>query len=164
MPNDPARWTLLRRGPPHVGAQRRVAHHRLDAGDPAVLDLEQLIKLQGARQAMGFRGDADRAAGGTAGIEALEQMLGEDAQRLAGRRYSRGPGRAGQRWGATRGKIGFHGGKIEVGTSTDPLARIGGYLCETIPAADYQRLAAGDQWRQRFPWIADDWYVDLTSA
>ena len=50
----------------------------------------------------------------TAGIEALEQMLGEDAQRLAGRRYSRGAGRVGQRWGATRGKIGFHGGKVDV--------------------------------------------------
>jgi putative transposase len=50
----------------------------------------------------------------TAGIEALEQMLGEDVQRLAGPRHSRGPGRAGQRWGATRGKIGFHGGKVDV--------------------------------------------------
>jgi transposase-like protein len=50
----------------------------------------------------------------TAGIGALEQMLCEDAQRLAGPRHSRGPGRAGQRWGATRGKIGFHGGKVDV--------------------------------------------------
>jgi transposase-like protein len=49
-----------------------------------------------------------------AGIEALEQMLGEDAQRLAGPRHSRGRGRAGQRWGATKGKIGFHGGKVDV--------------------------------------------------
>ena len=30
----------------------------------------------------------------TAGIEALEQMLGEDVQRLAGPRHSRRPGRA----------------------------------------------------------------------
>jgi hypothetical protein len=50
----------------------------------------------------------------TAGIGALEQMLCEDAQRLAGPRHSRGRGRAGQRWGATRGKIGFHGGKVDV--------------------------------------------------
>ncbi|HUF45808.1 MAG TPA: IS256 family transposase [Aestuariivirgaceae bacterium] len=50
----------------------------------------------------------------TAGIGALEQMLCEDAQRLAGSRHSRGRGRAGQRWGATRGKIGFHGGKVDV--------------------------------------------------
>lgn len=50
----------------------------------------------------------------TAGIAALEQMLSEDAQRLAGPRHSRGRGRAGRRWGATRGKIGFHGGKVDV--------------------------------------------------
>ena len=50
----------------------------------------------------------------TAGIGALEQMLCEDEQRLAGPRHSRGRGRAGQRWGATRGKIGFHGGKVDV--------------------------------------------------
>ena len=50
----------------------------------------------------------------TAGIEAMEQMLCEDAQRLAGPRHSRRQGRAGHRWGATKGKIGFHGGKTVV--------------------------------------------------
>ena len=50
----------------------------------------------------------------TAGIGALEQMLGEDAERLAGPRHSRGGGRVGHRWGPTRGKIGFHGGKVVV--------------------------------------------------
>src|SRR5712691_7519219 len=49
----------------------------------------------------------------TAGIGAIEQMLCEDAQRLAGPRHSRGQ-RAGQRWGATKGKLGFHGGKVVV--------------------------------------------------
>jgi transposase-like protein len=50
----------------------------------------------------------------TAGIGAMEQMLCEDAQRLAGAPHSRGGGRAGQRWGRTKGKIGFHGGKVAV--------------------------------------------------
>jgi transposase-like protein len=50
----------------------------------------------------------------TAGIGAIEQMLCEDAQRLAGAPHSRGGGRAGQRWGRTKGKIGFHGGKVAV--------------------------------------------------
>jgi transposase-like protein len=50
----------------------------------------------------------------TAGIQAMEQVLCEDAQRLAGPRHSRMPERAGRRWGATRGKIGFHGGKVVV--------------------------------------------------
>jgi putative transposase len=50
----------------------------------------------------------------TAGIGALEQMLREDAERLAGPRQGRNPERAGRRWGAANGKIGFHGGKVEV--------------------------------------------------
>src|SRR5712692_907209 len=49
----------------------------------------------------------------TAGIGAIEQMLCEDAQRLAGPLHSRGA-RVGHRWGATKGKIGFHGGKVVV--------------------------------------------------
>jgi putative transposase len=50
-----------------------------------------------------------------AGIEAMEQMLCEDAQRLTGQRHSRGKERCGHRWGRTEGKIGFHGGKVSVG-------------------------------------------------
>ena len=50
----------------------------------------------------------------TAGIGALEQMLCEDAQRLAGKRHCRRRERAGHRWGTTMGPIGFHGGKVVV--------------------------------------------------
>jgi transposase-like protein len=50
----------------------------------------------------------------TAGIEAIEQMLGEDAERIAGARHGRGAGRLGHRWGRTQGKISFHGGKATV--------------------------------------------------
>jgi transposase-like protein len=50
----------------------------------------------------------------TAGIEAMEQMLREDAQRFTGARHGRGRERAGQRWGATKGKVGFHGGTVAV--------------------------------------------------
>ena len=50
----------------------------------------------------------------TAGIGAIEQMLCEDAEQLAGEPHSRGGGRVGHRWGRTKGKIGFHGGKIAV--------------------------------------------------
>jgi transposase-like protein len=49
-----------------------------------------------------------------AGVGALEQMLGQDAQQIAGPRHGRGGGRGGQRWGTTAGKIGFHGGKVAV--------------------------------------------------
>jgi transposase-like protein len=50
----------------------------------------------------------------TAGIGAIERMLCEDAQQLAGAPHSRGEGRVGYRWGRTKGKIGFHGGKVAV--------------------------------------------------
>src|SRR6516164_4272845 len=50
----------------------------------------------------------------TAGIEAVEQMLCEDAQDLAGKPHSRSGDRVGHRWGRTKGKIGFHGGKVMV--------------------------------------------------
>jgi len=50
----------------------------------------------------------------TAGIGAIEQMLCEDAQQLAGARHNRGGGRIAHRRGRTKGKIGFHGGKVAV--------------------------------------------------
>ena len=50
----------------------------------------------------------------TAGIGAIERMLCEDAQQLAGMPHSRDRGRVGHRWGQTKGKIGFHGGNVAV--------------------------------------------------
>jgi putative transposase len=50
----------------------------------------------------------------SAGIEALEQMLCEDAVWLCGARHQRGGARVGHRWGETRGRLGFHGGKVLV--------------------------------------------------
>src|SRR6266567_2213986 len=49
-----------------------------------------------------------------AGIGALERMLCEDAEQLAGAPHSRSAGRVGHRWGLTKGKIGFHGGRVTV--------------------------------------------------
>ena len=49
-----------------------------------------------------------------AGIEALGTMLERDAQEACGPRHARGEARRGHRWGRTQGKIGFHGGKVEV--------------------------------------------------
>src|SRR5213596_4102486 len=50
----------------------------------------------------------------TAGIGAMEQMMFEDARQLAGAPHSRGGDRVGHRWGRTKGKIGFHGGRVAV--------------------------------------------------
>jgi putative transposase len=50
----------------------------------------------------------------TAGIGALERMLCEDAEQFVGVPHTRSEGRVGHRWGLTKGKIGFHGGKVTV--------------------------------------------------
>src|ERR1039457_2624192 len=50
----------------------------------------------------------------TTGIATLAGMMEEDASPLCGPRYSREEGRDGHRWGRTRGKVGFHGGKVEI--------------------------------------------------
>lgn len=49
-----------------------------------------------------------------AGIDSLTQMLAEDAEALCGGRYERTAGKPGYRWGTTKGKVGFHGGKVEM--------------------------------------------------
>ena len=48
------------------------------------------------------------------GVATLAGMMEEDASRLCGPRYGREEGRDGHRWGRTRGKVGFHGGKVEI--------------------------------------------------
>lgn len=50
----------------------------------------------------------------TAGIATLASMMEEDARGLCGPRYGREDGKSAYRWGKTKGKIGFHGGKVEV--------------------------------------------------
>jgi len=49
-----------------------------------------------------------------AGLETLTQMLEQDATAACGERHERGGGRTAHRWGRTKGKIGFHGGKVEI--------------------------------------------------
>ena len=50
----------------------------------------------------------------TTGLATLAGMLEEDATEVCGPRYGRAEGRAGHRWGTTTGKVGFHGGKVEI--------------------------------------------------
>ena len=49
-----------------------------------------------------------------AGIEALETMMEADVTAASRPRHGRDAARRAHRWGRTRGRIGFHGGKIEV--------------------------------------------------
>ena len=49
-----------------------------------------------------------------AGIEALGTMMEADVTASCGPRHGRDAARRAHRWGRTRGRIGFHGGKIEI--------------------------------------------------
>lgn len=49
-----------------------------------------------------------------AGMASLTQMLEEDTQQLAGTPHARDADKPGYRWGHTRGRVGFHGGKVEM--------------------------------------------------
>jgi putative transposase len=49
-----------------------------------------------------------------AGIEVLGTMMEADVTAACGPRHGRDTARRAHRWGRTRGRIGFHGGKIEV--------------------------------------------------
>jgi transposase-like protein len=48
------------------------------------------------------------------GLEALVEMMDHDTQAVCGPRHARGDDRQAYRWGKTKGKIGFHGGKVEI--------------------------------------------------
>ena len=49
-----------------------------------------------------------------AGIEALQELLQEEAAALCGERHQRHAGRRGRRWGETRSPVAFHGGRVGV--------------------------------------------------
>ena len=44
-----------------------------------------------------------------AGIEALQELLQEEASAVCGERHQRHDGRQGRRWGETRSQVAFHG-------------------------------------------------------
>ena len=49
-----------------------------------------------------------------AGVEALAEMMEEDATTVGGARHRRHGDRRGYRWGRTHSEIGYHGGKVKV--------------------------------------------------
>jgi transposase-like protein len=50
----------------------------------------------------------------TAGLSVLSGMMEQDAIEVCGPRYGHKDGKGGHRWGKSRGKIGFHGGKVSL--------------------------------------------------
>jgi putative transposase len=77
-----------------------------------------------------------------AGMEALGTMMETDAEEACGPRHARGDGRRGYRWGRTQGKIGFHGGKVEI-----ERPRVRG--CKEVALPSWERAVEEDwlgQW------------------
>ena len=48
------------------------------------------------------------------GMEALAEMMESDAEAACGPRHARDKTRKAHRWGKAKGRIGFHGGKVEI--------------------------------------------------
>src|SRR5438876_7406441 len=71
-------------------------------------------------------------------------MLCEDAQQLAGTPHNRGGGRVGHRWGRTKGKIGFHGGKVAV-----DRPRVRSFAGHEVPLPTWT-AAQGEDWLGRW--------------
>ena len=84
----------------------------------------------------------------TAGIATLARMMEEDATVLCGHRYERGEGKEGHRWGKTKGKVDFHGGKVEV-ERPRVRARDGGEM----PLPSWETAKSED--------LLDKWAVNL---
>ena len=78
-----------------------------------------------------------------AGIEVLSTMMETDVTEACGPRHGRDAARRAHRWGRTRGRIGFHGGKIEV---ERPRVRGMDGREVTIPSGE---TAAQEDWLRR---------------
>jgi transposase-like protein len=73
------------------------------------------------------------------GMEALGEMMDHDAQAICGPRHARGHERQAHRWGTARGKIGFHGGKVEI-----ERPRLRGFDGKERPVPSWEAAVAGD--------------------
>jgi putative transposase len=79
-----------------------------------------------------------------AGMEALGAMMEADVEAACGPRHGRVEDRAAHRWGSTRGRIGFHGGKVAV---ERPRVRAVGGREVSIPSWD---RAVSEDWLGRW--------------
>src|SRR5216684_4291822 len=74
-----------------------------------------------------------------AGLETLSEMLEQDATAACGARHERGSQRQAHRWGRTKGKIGFHGGKVEI-----ERPRLRGFDGKERPVPSWEAAVAED--------------------
>src|SRR5713101_2992826 len=74
-----------------------------------------------------------------AGLETVSAMLEKDAEEVCGPRHARGEGRRGYRGGRTLGKIGFHGGKVEL-----ERPRVRDFDGQELPQPSWERVSEED--------------------
>lgn len=79
-----------------------------------------------------------------AGMEALGAMMEADVEAACGPRHGRNEKREAHRWGRTRGRIGFHGGKVEV-----ERPRVRGVGGREVPIPSWDR-AISEDWLGRW--------------
>ena len=72
------------------------------------------VAAQSVDRAWAEVGESFERFGLNAGLATLAGMMEAEARELCGPRYSRDGGSSGRRWGKTKGKVAFHGGKIEM--------------------------------------------------
>jgi putative transposase len=80
----------------------------------------------------------------TAGVAALIEMMERDATEMCGPRHGRGGDRRGHRWGRTTGKLGFHGGKVDI---ERPRVRARGGAEVALPSWE---VAQAEDWLGRW--------------
>jgi transposase-like protein len=74
-----------------------------------------------------------------AGVEALIEMMEEDAEAHCGARHRRHADRRGYRWGRTVSEIGFHGGKVKMARP-----RVRDHAGREVRLASWEALKDGD--------------------
>ena len=74
-----------------------------------------------------------------AGMEALGAMMEADVEAACGPRHGRSANREAHRWGKTRGRIGFHGGKVAL-----ERPRVRGIDGREVPIPSWDRATAED--------------------
>jgi len=79
-----------------------------------------------------------------AGLETVSAMLEKDAEEVCGPRHARAAVQRGYRWGRTRGKIGFHGGKVEL-----ERPRVRDFDGQELPLPSWER-ASEEDWLGRW--------------
>ncbi len=100
------RWLVIgvwmRRSSPARSVRSKVPDNRLPYLLPTSVEALDEVRLSVDRFCL------------VAGIEALQEMMEEDATAVCGARHRRHADRQGYRSGMTAGEVGYHGGKVKV--------------------------------------------------